>query len=211
MNAEIIYVSIKEDEKVYIFPDFKVIDDEGENFSIDDLGFETILTLIYEEFLCRAGNVWQLIEKEKFEDNKERRIIKLEYYSIRIFDKNANLINEEKFDSKRNMLFSFAEKFDRDKTKINAHCAICNLPLKDFFATYPNPICNDCDERALNVKGKIPLHNSFGDLGDNPVFIDGYKCWRRYRFGGYITMLDKFDCKDIGQFYETTGFIKKSL
>jgi hypothetical protein len=38
------------------------------------------------------------------------------------------------------------------------------------------------------------------DSGDNPVFIDGVKRRRRYRFGGYSTMRDDFDCDDIGEF-----------
>jgi hypothetical protein len=32
--------------------------------------------------------------------------------------------------------------------------------------------------------------------------IDGIKCWRCYRYGGYVTMRDDHDCADIGQFYD---------
>jgi len=82
-------------------------------------------------------------------------------------------------------------------------CSICNVELDDpeFASNYPNFVCRECDARALNGKGEPPHHDSMHDNGDNPVFIDDIKCWRRYRFGGYITMRDKFDCADILEFY----------
>jgi hypothetical protein len=94
-------------------------------------------------------------------------------------------------------------------SKSQLECSICGTELEDppFASGYPNFVCRDCDTRAVNTDGKSPFHYSNGDDGDNPVFIDGKKCWRRYRFGGYITMLDDLDCKDIGEFYDRHNWI----
>ena len=97
-------------------------------------------------------------------------------------------------------------------------CPICNAALidsySDSFKDYPNLVCRDCDERALSDKAEKAKHELDNmeeptasdilgmDDGDNPVFIDGKKCWRRYKFGGWITMLDAYDCKDTEEFYE---------
>lgn len=81
-------------------------------------------------------------------------------------------------------------------------CAICGndrtVPDTDF-------VCKQCDQRAVNEDGDRPWHGhppgeepepqdgiiQMGpDIGENPVFIDGQKCWRRYRFGGWLTKLD---------------------
>ncbi|MDL0121770.1 hypothetical protein [Halobacterium salinarum] len=103
-------------------------------------------------------------------------------------------------------------------------CAICAEPLYEIAlpltSAYPNVVCKKCERRAVNENGDEPKHGvayekrvkaesddpesiSFtANPGDNPVFIDGNKCWRRYRHGGYITRLDQFDCDDIWEFRE---------
>ena len=93
--------------------------------------------------------------------------------------------------------------------KITLTCSICNqvLPNPEFARNYPNFVCRECDSRAINDRGELAEFFSQYDDGDNPVFIDGKKCWRRYRFGGYITMLDESDCKDIGEFYDRHSWI----
>lgn len=106
-------------------------------------------------------------------------------------------------------------------------CGLCGKPLRENAGPYPGLVCEGCDQRALNARGQPALHcNStpeaierakeiikahrekgdhidcvdFGDGGDNPVFIDGKKCWRRYRFGGWVTMIDCFDCETLETF-----------
>jgi hypothetical protein len=83
-------------------------------------------------------------------------------------------------------------------------CSICQNLLENpqFARNYPNFVCRSCDQRAVNRDGAPPRHESRLDDGDNPVFIDGIKCWRRYRFGVYITMRDSYDCTDITDFYD---------
>jgi hypothetical protein len=88
-------------------------------------------------------------------------------------------------------------------------CSICGKALPDpaFTRNYPNYVCRECDARAVNSRGETPEWFSQHDSGENPVFIDGKKCWRRYRYGGYITMLDDMDRNDIGEFYDKHGWI----
>lgn len=83
-------------------------------------------------------------------------------------------------------------------------CSICGAELNNpaFPRNYPNFVCRECDGRAVSSEGGLPRHESQYDDGDNPVYIDGHKCWRRYRFGGYITMKDDYDCRSIGEFYD---------
>jgi len=97
-------------------------------------------------------------------------------------------------------------------------CAICGavLQLPVDCVIYPNLVCRSCDRRAVDQNGK-PIDfgaNSralesgawFMHEGPevNPVFIDAHKCWRRYRFGGYVSMRDTSNCKSLDEFYEKT-------
>jgi hypothetical protein len=85
-------------------------------------------------------------------------------------------------------------------------CPICEKepPFIDT-SPYPYEICSDCDSRAVNEYGEEPHHATVGDGGDNPVYVDGEKCWRRYRFGGWKTMKDTHGCDTLDEFYEKHG------
>ncbi|NLT72699.1 MAG: hypothetical protein GXX94_00685 [Chloroflexi bacterium] len=82
-------------------------------------------------------------------------------------------------------------------------CAICGEPLEspEFASNYPNFVCQACNSRAVNQAGEPPQHDSWGDDGDNPVYVDAHRCWRRYRYGGHIAMRDDDDCPDLFAFY----------
>jgi hypothetical protein len=72
----------------------------------------------------------------------------------------------------------------------------------EFARNYPGLICRSCDDKALNKWDRPARHNSFADDGDNPIFIENVKCWRRYKFGGFVTMRDTYDCENIEDFYQ---------
>ncbi len=105
-------------------------------------------------------------------------------------------------------------------------CAICGTlhDDPDFASSYMTMVCRACEARAVNEQGDPPRHGppvfhkrgddlvveNWGDHGDNPLYIDGHRCWRRYRFGGYITLRDLWDCPDVTTFYENLSRIQGS-
>jgi len=100
-----------------------------------------------------------------------------------------------------------------------AYCSVCgdSLPDEEFALDYPNFVCDECNSAAVNETGETPWHGwppgekpetergviqMTPDQGENPVFINGIKCWRRYRFGGHIAFRDPFDCRTLQEFYD---------
>lgn len=129
----------------------------------------------------------------------------------------APIDTDEGFTSLRDAIFAervalASTGMERDRALWNSwrslpnriQCAICHGLLDQYRAGFHGSVCPQCEERAVTTTGGRPRHgidDEWGDDGDNPVFIDGHQCWRRYRFGGFVTLLDRYDCQTLEEFY----------
>lgn len=74
-------------------------------------------------------------------------------------------------------------------------CSICGDSLDhSLFITYANPVCDDFDSRAVS-ESRVPARQR-----DNPVFIDGIRCFRRYMMGGWLSQRDALGNDDYDEF-----------
>jgi len=110
----------------------------------------------------------------------------------------------------------------KPEKKISNRCSICNTKLANSDEDYPNLVCEKCDKKAVSENniptkyaGDDPLFKKVAnkiwtdenklllpdDNGDNPVYIGGKKCWRRYRFGGWVTMYDPDNFSTLEEFF----------
>ncbi len=80
------------------------------------------------------------------------------------------------------------------------HCAICRDPCK-LALQYLWAVCGICDTRAVTAAHRPAGGNNGFDHGENPVYIDGLRCWRRYRFGVHVTMRDFVGADRLSAFY----------
>jgi hypothetical protein len=82
-------------------------------------------------------------------------------------------------------------------------CGVCGRqPVSDEL---PRMVCRRCDALALNSAGRPPQARPDATDGDNPIYIDGKQCWRRYSVDGWATMLDPDNCRDYFQFCKLNG------
>ena len=77
-------------------------------------------------------------------------------------------------------------------------CSICGG--EPVGQEYPRVVCPRCDAMALNDAARPAVSAPDGSSGDNPVFIEGRQCWRYYALGGWVTMLDVDNCRDLYDF-----------
>ena len=82
-------------------------------------------------------------------------------------------------------------------------CSVCGRePVEDDL---PRRVCPRCDAMALNDAARPAQASHDGTSGDNPVYVDGKQCWRHYRLGGWVTMLDAHNCRDFYEFCKRNG------
>ncbi len=82
-------------------------------------------------------------------------------------------------------------------------CSICGRePVGEDF---PGAVCRRCDALALNDAARPAWADADAGCGDNPVFIEGAQCWRRYSRGGWVTMRDEHNCRDYSEFCRRHG------
>jgi ADP-ribosyl-[dinitrogen reductase] hydrolase len=86
---------------------------------------------------------------------------------------------------------------------VSGVCSICGAQALNPGHSFPRRVCADCEARARNAAGEPAWRNYQWDEGDNPVFIDGIRCWRVFRFGDCFTMRDELGCDTEEAFHAT--------
>jgi len=161
-------------------------------YEIEDKNFiyQAIEITIWEDEIIELGSYYT-----------GRQSTKSRYFICkRTKDKDHSLlVSKEEFPTVYSMLLTFQKRYDPDGKIVNYLCAICSFPMCPVLK-YPNLICRECEHEAKNVMGEVPQYRGDFD-GDNPIYIDGKKCWKIYKFGGYVTILDKLDCNNVNEFY----------
>lgn len=83
----------------------------------------------------------------------------------------------------------------RDKV---ARCDICRR--EPVGGEFPRAVCPRCDALALTDSASPARADADAGCGDNPVYINGRLCWRCYFRGGWVTMTDVDNCRDLDEF-----------